>query len=308
KLNANITIDGSAKPMKARLEGSVSAIQLPRLFPDVKAMQRSAGCIDGAVALVSRGNSVADLLAEGGGEIKVYLRSGRISRFLLEAASLNVASAVAAKLFGDDEVRIRCAGVSMALKDGLATMRDFRISTDSALIDVTGAIDFAEERLALDVKPESHDLRIVSLRTPLYVNGTFADPEIGLEKGPLLARAGLAAAIVAIAPAAAALLPLTVPGSDKETACGEPLQEARRKPTINPDTSSPIDDKTVKEQEGPMEKDPSPSTEQRGAATERGEQATERGEQATTQRSRGNGRTETFGGGGSTPASTLQAR
>lgn len=316
KLNANVTIDGGAKPMKARLEGSVSAVQLPSLFPDVQAMQRSAGRIDGAVALVSRGNSIADLLAESGGEIKVYLRSGRISRFLLEAASLNVASAVAAKLFGDDEVRIRCAGVSMALKDGLATMRDFRISTDSALIDVTGAIDFAEERLALDVKPESHDLRLVSLRTPLYVNGTFADPEIGLEKGPLLARAGLAAAIVAIAPAAAALLPLTVPGSDKETDCGELLQEARRKPTTNPDTSSPIDDKTVKEQEGAMERDRSPSTEQRGAATERRERATGRGEQATTQRSRGNGarnangngKTETFGAGGSTPASTLQAR
>ena len=305
KLNANITIDGSVRPMKARLEGNVSAVQLPKLFPEVQAMQRSAGRIDGAVALVSRGNSVADLLAEGGGEIKVYLRSGRISRFLLEAASLNVASAVAAKLFGDDEVRIRCAGVSMALKDGLATMRDFRISTDSALIDVTGAIDFAEERLALDVKPESHDLRIVSLRTPLYVNGTFADPEIGLEKGPLLARAGLAAAIVAIAPAAAALLPLTVPGSDKETDCGELLREARRKPSTNPDTSSPIDDKTVKEQEGPTEKDPSPSTEQRGAGAERRNQA-------TTPRSRGNensnGKTESFGGGGSTPASTLQAR
>jgi len=304
KLSANITVDGSAKPMKARLEGSVTAVQLPKLFPKVEAMQRSAGRIDGAVALVSRGNSVADLLAEGGGEIKVYLRSGRISRFLLEAASLNVASAVAAKLFGDDEVRIRCAGVSMALKDGLATMRDFRISTDSALIDVTGAIDFAGERLALDVKPESHDLRLVSLRTPLYVNGTFADPDIGLEKGPLLARAGLAAAIVAIAPAAAALLPLTVPGSDKETDCGELLQEARRKPSVNPDTSSPIDDKTVKEVEGSMEKDPSPSTEQRDGSTAPPRGRGNNGANAGG----GNGKTETFGGRGNTPASTLQAR
>ena len=303
KLKANITIDGSAKPMKARLEGNVSAVQLPKLFPDVKAMQRSAGRIDGAVALVSRGNSIADLLAEGGGEIKVYLRSGRISRFLLEAASLNVASAVAAKLFGDDEVRIRCAGVSMALKDGLATMRDFRISTDSALIDVTGAIDFADERLALDVKPESHDLRIISLRTPLYVNGTFANPDIGLEKGPLLARAGLAAAIVAIAPAAAALLPLTVPGSDKETDCGELLQEARRKPSVNPDTSSPIDDKTVKEVEGSMEKDPSPSTEQRG-----GSAAPQRSRSNGVVNAGGNGKTQTFGGRSNTPASTLHAR
>src|SRR5690606_29942137 len=177
-LTATIALDGRKTPMDGKLVAQVSGIQLPSLFPTVEAMQRSAGRIDGAVALVGKGNSIAELLSDAGGEIKLYLRSGRISRFLLEAASLNVASAVVAKLFGDSEVRIQCAGVSLALKDGLATVRDARVATESTMIDISGAVDFHDERLALDVKPQSNELRILSLRTPLYVNGTFKDPDI----------------------------------------------------------------------------------------------------------------------------------
>lgn len=244
EVEADITLDGRRDPMRARLVASVTAVQLPRLFPTVELMKKSAGRIDGAVALSARGNSVAELLGEAGGEVKVYLQTGRISKFLLEAASLNIASAVVAKLFGDSEVNIRCAGFSMALKDGLGTMRDFQISTEDALIDVTGAVDFKGERLALDIKPESTGLRIVSLRTPLYVDGTFADPDIGLEKGPLLLRAGAAAALIAIAPAAAALLPITVPGDNEQPDCGQLLAHARSKPSLNPDTSAPIESPT----------------------------------------------------------------
>lgn len=259
-LEGTIALDGSVAPMRARLNARANGVQLPSLFPTVQAMQRSTGRIDGAVALVGRGNSIAALLGDAGGEIKLYLRSGRISRFLLEAASLNIASAIVAKMFGDSEVRIQCAGVSMALKDGLGTFRDFRIATDSTLIDVTGAVDFQEERLALDIEPQSNEIRILSLRTPLYVNGSFRDPDIGLEKGPLLLRAAAALGLVAAAPAAAALLPLTVPGADQEADCDELLRAARQRPTTTPDTGSPIDDKT--QPQSPTQRNPEPAAEQ----------------------------------------------
>lgn len=290
-LEADIRLDGSRKPMRARLTASLRDVQLPALFPTVEAMRQAAGRIDGAIAMSARGNSIAELLGAGEGELKVYLQSGRISKFLLEAASLNVASAVVAKLFGDSEVRIRCAGVSMAMKDGLATMRDFRISTEDALIDVTGAVDFADERLSLDVKPESRGLRIFSLRTPLYVDGTFSDPDIGLEKGPLLARAGAAIGLIAAAPAAVALLPLTVPGADTQTDCDELLAAAHSKPSMRPDTSSPIDERS------PEQKSDAGKTQTKPAATPPAP-AAKPGRDADT---------EVFGNGATGPSSTIRA-
>lgn len=244
-LNANVQLNGRAEPMEVRLQAKVSDLKLPELFPTIKEMQMSAGRIDGAIALVSRGNSIAALLGESQGEVKVYLQTGRISRFLLEAASLNIASAVVAKLFGDEEVKINCAAAELAVRDGLATARNVRIGTTEALIDITGAIDLQDERLALDVKPESYDLRVISLRTPLYVEGSFADPKIGLEKGPLLLRAGAVAVIGAIAPAALALLPITVPGTSEGVDCSKLLESARQPPKFEPDTTAPIESPSV---------------------------------------------------------------
>ncbi|GAA5236286.1 AsmA family protein [Verticiella sediminum] len=317
QVKADIRLDGREDPMRARLQGSVSAVQLPRLFPTVEAMQQSAGRIDGAVALTASGNSVAELLGGAGGEINVYLQSGRISKFLLEAASLNIASAVVAKLFGDSEVRIDCAGVSMALKDGLATMRDFRISTQDALIDITGAVDFKGEILALDIKPQSTSVRLVSLRTPLYVNGTFAKPDIGLEKGPLMLRAGIAAAVIAIAPPAAALLPLTVPGTREETDCNALLAHAREKPSLNPDTRAPVEPVSREgggrsEATAPADAAPraQPAEPQRGGRV--GDLAVPEGaSQAAPRQAPANGRAAPAsggGGGGGTPKSSLQVR
>lgn len=318
ELTATVSLDGRKTPMAGRLVAQISRIQLPKLFPTVEAMQESAGRIDGAVALIGHGNSIAKLLSDSGGEIKLYLRSGRISRFLLEAASLNVASAIVAKLFGDSEVRIQCAGASLALKDGLATVRDARIATDSTMIDISGAVDFREERLALDIKPETNELRILSLRTPLYINGTFKHPDIGVEKGPLILRAAAAIGLIAAAPPLAALLPLTVPGADEKADCGALLAEARKRPTTHPDTSEPIDDKTqTGARPHPEAKPAAPIGTTRNLNADAGPAFpddnlnADAGPARSRPQQPGEGawrNTQTFGSGGTGPKSTLRAR
>jgi AsmA family protein len=59
---------------------------------------------------------------------------------------------------------------------------------------------------------------ILSLRTPVQVYGSFKKADFKLEKGPLLARAGGALALAAIAPLAA-LIPLIETGPGQSTDC-----------------------------------------------------------------------------------------
>lgn len=250
-LNARLRMNGRARPAEVVLHARMQDLRLPALFPTIDAMQQSAGKIDGAISILSNGNSVAQLLGRSQGEVKLYLQSGRISRFVLEAASLNIASAVIARLFGDKKVKIECAAAELAVRDGLATARNVRIGTTEALIDITGAIDFHDERLALDIRPETYDLRVLSLRAPLYIDGSFADPRIGVEKGSLLLRAGAVALIAAVAPAALALLPVTVPGSSDGVDCAKLLANARRAPQLHPDTARPIESPSVRHTEPP---------------------------------------------------------
>jgi len=134
---------------------------------------------------------------------------------------------VIGKLFGDDkEVQLRCAVADLAVREGVATVRTAKLSTNEAVVDVTGTIDMADERLNLSVKPASLEWKFFSLRTPLYVRGTLGKPDVGAEPGPLLLRAGAAIAAAVAAPAALALIPVTVPGADDDAQCAPLLAQA----------------------------------------------------------------------------------
>lgn len=61
------------------------------------------------------------------------------------------------------------------------------------------------EQLDLTIDPESKGIRIITLRSPLYVRGTFKNPQAGVKAGPLIARAVAAALATLVTPAAALL-------------------------------------------------------------------------------------------------------
>jgi uncharacterized protein involved in outer membrane biogenesis len=139
---------------------------------------------------------------------------------MLDLAALNLGSVVVAKLFGENkEVQLRCAVADLAVQDGVARTRNVKLNTDEAIVEATGQIDLESEGLDLRIKPESLKWKFFSLRTPLYVRGTFADPQVGVEPGPLLLRAGAAVAAAVVAPAALALVPVTVPAAEDDANC-----------------------------------------------------------------------------------------
>lgn len=230
KIESQVSIDGRTAPLKAQIRGTVQGLQLSALFPKVELMKKSLGRMDGAVALQSTGDSVGGLLGNGTGEMRLYVRDGRLSKQLLDLAALNVGSIIVSRLFGENtEVHLRCAVADFTVVDGLATTRVVKMSTDDAVVEATGTIDLGTEEMNMRIKPESLEWKFLSLRSPLYVKGTFGNPDIGVEAGPLLLRAGAAVVAAVVAPAALALVPITVPAADDDTHC-KPLLDLGRQP------------------------------------------------------------------------------
>jgi uncharacterized protein involved in outer membrane biogenesis len=230
RIESQVNIDGRAPPLKAQIRGTVQGLQLSELFPKVQLMKKSFGRMDGAIALSSRGNSVAGLLGQGTGEMRLYVRDGRLSKQMLDLAALNVGTIIVGRLFGEtEEVHLRCAVADFAVVDGLATTRVVKMSTDDAVVEATGTIDLGTEAMNLRIKPASLEWKFLSLRSPLYVKGTFGNPDIGVEAGPLLLRAGAAVVAAVAAPAALALVPITVPAADDDTHC-KPLLDLAQQP------------------------------------------------------------------------------
>jgi AsmA family protein len=147
---------------------------------------------------------------------------------------LNLGSVVLTKLLGDRQVKLHCMAADFKVTDGKANARQFIVDTDDATVHVTGTVDLATEKLDLTMKPDSKGLRIITLRAPIYLTGTFKNPDVSIDKKVLALKAGGAVALAVAAAPAAALIPLVNAGPDQDSACGALLAQAHVKPQAPP--------------------------------------------------------------------------
>jgi hypothetical protein len=207
-LSSNITLDGSGKAdkdaIKATMKVTARHLKLKQLFPTLQPLQASAGEINGDASLSAVGNSVASLLGASNGEIKTLINQGTLSKLLLEEMGLNIGSVILTSLVGDKQIKLNCMVTDFDVNNGLMQVRSFIIDTDDAIIDVSGNINLAQEQLDLTINPNSTGLRVLSLRAPLYVRGSFNEPSVSIDKEVLAMKAGGAIALAALAPVALA--------------------------------------------------------------------------------------------------------
>ena len=239
-IESTIRLDGSKAPLEGTIKISARHLKLKQLFPTFTPMQTAFGEINGDVNLTAHGNSVAALLGSSNGEMKLLMNDGAISKTLLETAGLNVGNIVIGKLFGDRTVQINCAASDMTAKDGLFNMNLFVFDTDDAVIKVDGTVNFANEKLDLNIRPQTKGFRIFSLRTPLYARGTLKNPDVGVQKVPLIIRGAGAVTLGVVAAPAAALLALVSPnhGDDSSNTCRDVLQQLRNSGKAMPATEA----------------------------------------------------------------------
>lgn len=228
RLDGKLSLDGAKSPMAGRVTMSARRLQLKQLFPKVQSMQRTLGELNGDAALAGSGNSVAALLGSASGDTQLLVNDGVISRALMEIAGLNVGNYVVSKLFGDDEVKIHCGAADLQMKSGIMNTRLFVFDTDNAVITIDGTVNFRSEAMDLDISPESKGFRVFSLRSPLYVRGTFKKPDAGVHVLPLAARGAGAVALGVLLTPAAGLLALVAPSSPQENQCGELFQRLKQ--------------------------------------------------------------------------------
>ncbi len=210
------------------MQVNARGLQINRLFPQVESMRASLGQIHANAALAASGNSLAALAASANGEVKAFVTEGTISKFILEAMGLNIGSIIVTQLFGDRQVQLNCLASDFAVKDGLMQARTFVVDTEDAIIGVEGSINLASEQLALTIRPESKGVRVISLRAPLYVRGTFRKPDVGVDKGVVALKAGAATLLGTVATPLAALLALINPGPEEDSPCASLLAQARK--------------------------------------------------------------------------------
>jgi AsmA family protein len=232
-LSSNVHLDGSTTPLKGRMSTVARHLKLKQLLPTVKTMQSALGEVNGDAALSATGNSPAALAGSANGEVKMLITDGTVSRLYMEAAGLNVANTVYEKLFGKHDVKINCAAADFVATDGVLDSRVFALDTDDAVIDMDGTVNLKTEEMNLNIHPHTKGFRVFSLRSPLYVKGTFKDPHVGVNAGALAVRGAAAVGLGLINPFAA-LIPLIAPSNNKPLPCQQMLADMRTAPSAPP--------------------------------------------------------------------------
>jgi len=175
-----------------------------------------SGRLYGRLLVEGQGRSTAEILASLNGHVRSDLRDGEVSHLVLEAAGLDVAQGVAVLLKGDDTLNVQCAVADFSVLEGVVRPNVMVLDTSDTAIRIDGSLSLASEALNVVVVVMPKDASPLTLRTPLKVGGTFANPDVSLERGPLGLKFVVAVVLAQIAPLAV-LVPLIDPG-DPETA------------------------------------------------------------------------------------------
>lgn len=222
---SQITLDARGPILDTSLATDFRGIQLAQLLPDKEAIARGAGKVGATVQLKGKGNSIADVAAKADGRVSAAISNGRVSNLLDAASGLNGGKIIQLFVGGDKTIDVRCGGFVFDVKQGRGTASLFVVDTEQTQILGAGGFDLENEQLDFTVTPRPKHMGILSLRTPVRLYGRFKHPDYELKKGPLIARAGGALALAAVAAPLAALVPLLETGPGEPTNCSLVEQE-----------------------------------------------------------------------------------
>lgn len=216
-VRGRIALDGRNDPALWQTRLKLSGIQLEEWIRAAKGDGRVpyvSGRMAGEIELDGQGRSTAAILGSARGSIRLLMVQGSLSHLAVEVAGLDLAQALGVFVSGDNSLPVTCGVAALHVTDGMVRPELFLIDTRDSRIRVGGGASLATERLDLIARVSPKDFSPLSLRTPVRVRGTFAQPSVRVEAAPLLVRLGAAAALSALNPFAA-LLPLIDPGTDR---------------------------------------------------------------------------------------------
>lgn len=191
------------------------------------------GELAGEADLRGRGNSVADVLGSLDGSVRSWIRNGAISHLLVEAIGLDVAQALGMVVKGDEDIPLRCAAVSLKADDGVLKTEVGVADTPDSLLLLDGQVALDKEKLDLTLRARPHDVSPLSVRSPLHLEGSFANPEVSPNLKKVGVKALAATALGTLLAPLAALLPLVDTGeSTAGQGCAATLEKLKQKPDV----------------------------------------------------------------------------
>ncbi|MBB5694052.1 AsmA family protein [Muricoccus pecuniae] len=214
--------------LRGRADVQFQRLDLSRLMRATNGFE-GAGRINGRARIEGAGGSFADILGSGTGEITLGMAGGNLSALLVDLSGLRLGNALLSALQLPDRTVVQCFVASVALQRGIANLRTVILDTEDVIINATGDVNLARERLNVRLRSESKGFTIGAVPTSIHIDGGFRNPDIGPEVGELLTRGGLIGGLAALVAPVAGLLPTIQFGSGENDRCEALVRRASRR-------------------------------------------------------------------------------
>ncbi len=192
----NLTLDASREPSRLTLDLEIRHVDLGEIVSRIRvprSFRETRGTAGGFVHLSSNGVSLRKLLARMNGDAALFAENGQFDALLAEITTPNLLESAGLVEKDHRPVPVNCLVSRFDIKNGVATASTLLIDTPDATLVGRGNFNFGAETIYLDFTPHHKHFDPLTPRAPFDLRGTFAEPQVVIDKAGLMER--LAAAI-----------------------------------------------------------------------------------------------------------------
>src|SRR5581483_1948825 len=214
----NIALDGNRQPVKADADIDFRRLDVSHIMQKTGVF-KGAGTIGGNARIDTSGDSLAQMLGRGNGDLRLFMSGGNLSALLVDLAGLEFANSLVSALGLPARTDLRCMVTDFGLQQGVLDTRTFIIDTSEANITGEGSVNLAQEQIDYKLATEPKHFTIAALPAPILIRGPLKSPGILPDPKSLAERGGAAVVLGVLLTPLAALLPTIQLGLGKDHNC-----------------------------------------------------------------------------------------
>ena len=214
--------DDKAIALKANIE--FRQVDVSRLMSSTHTFG-GAGTIGGRAVIDGTGDSIAQIMAHGHGDLKLFMTGGDLSALLVDLAGLDFGDSLLSALGLPTRTQVRCMVADMPLNEGVLTTHVLFLDTTEANVIGSGNVNLRNETVDYQIKTDAKHFAIGKLGVPIDIRGPLKSPSILPDPKQLALRGGAAAVLGTLLTPLAALLPTIQLGLGENTNCSKTIAE-----------------------------------------------------------------------------------
>ncbi len=173
-------IDARTDDPKVKANLRATDIELKNFFRQSRYFDATQGKIQGRLALVGNGRSLAHVMGSADGYMAFALGGGSVSSLMVSLAGLQIFDALVLYVTGDNRIPIKCAVGRLNFQQGNVVFDRTLLDTQKSVLHVKGQLSLKSQALNAEVDSDPKSFDLLDLHGAVMIQGKLRSPQVSL--------------------------------------------------------------------------------------------------------------------------------